>query len=91
MDSRDRSKYSLNNRVSRSKLLDYRYVFIGLPPPLLSVPIGGSWVSLSLLYLPFPGLPPKLYETETRPRTVWRPSPTPAIMVQLRSTNTNKI
>ena len=25
------------------------------------------------------------------PRTVWRPSPTPAIMVHLRSTNTNKI
>ncbi|KAH0446080.1 hypothetical protein IEQ34_025088 [Dendrobium chrysotoxum] len=58
---------------------------LGLPiSPLLSV----EWPNGSST---FPGLRPELYEAETRPRTVRRPSLTPAVMVRLRSTNTNKI
>ncbi|KAL8160270.1 hypothetical protein V2J09_001807 [Rumex salicifolius] len=50
------------------------------------LPTRSYWVSSSS-----PRLRPELYEEKLVSRTVRRPSPTPAVMVRLRSTNTKKI
>ncbi|KAL0902938.1 hypothetical protein M5K25_028369 [Dendrobium thyrsiflorum] len=71
-----------------------------LIPDPFPVPTGSSWVSPSLLSFQSSGLTapqlspvfgPSCMRQKLVPRTVRRPSLTPAIMVRLRSTNTNKI
>lgn len=57
---------------------------------LIPAPTGCCWVSPSLAQLP-PVFGPSCMRQKLAPRTVRRPSPTPAVMVRLRSTNTKKI
>ena len=57
---------------------------------LIPAPTGSCWVSPSLLNFP-PVFGPSCMRQKLASRTVRRPSPTPAVMVRLRSTNTKKI